>query len=578
MHALRQANAPYSGPFAGAAVDAPSGAAQRFTLEDELGRRLGRALQRIEHQAPYSREYLLGQISGEPGWWTNFPRFHGDMCGRWILAETRAHAAAGAPPTHLAELVRDALARQNADGSFGVTPDGDGMQREKAYGNGWMLKGLCAYAAAFADVPAQAAAMLLGGHYRTMAPRWAASAEAEGATGAYAATISCYYHGLDGVVALARLTGDTRWRDLAASFIAHLTPLEQADHSHMYLTIRRGVLALRELDGDVAGIAALEAELDRVWAECALETGGMPERFWQPAEGPRDDEACTLADWLLLTSRLFALTGHPRWNDRAILCLENHLYYNQCYNGGFGSCELGAVYRQQGKEAPWCCSLAVPAALITAAAGWVRLHHGTLVIAHLVSGTFAFAGGQTVRIARDDAAGVLRIDLTGAPTILVVRIARPHWLGLTAARAVDDGQATDIPVPTANRTLDVALTWHLWTARPGRAPEPVAGDDAEPVTLFHGPWMLSHHQHRDSGTLPVRLRRGADGRLAGARLVHLTGLTYAGAGFRAILPTGRAQRADDVFRGIGEADGEAWTYCLKDKESPNQSRVTFRLE
>jgi hypothetical protein len=74
------------------------------------------------------------------------------------------------------------------------------------------------------------------------------------------------------------------------------------------------------------------------------------------------------------------------------------------------------------------------------------------------------------------------------------------------------------------------------------------------------------------------LRRERDGWLSGARVVPLTGLTYAGEGLRLALPTERRQRADDVFRGVDEADGEVWTYCLKDKESPNQSRVTFVMD
>ncbi len=569
-HALHN---PTAGPFSGPACEVPTSAAVQFRLGGELGRRLAHSLHRLENDPPYSREYLLGQISGHAGWWTNFPRFHGDMCGRWLLVESRAHAAAGTPSAALAELVQAAVALQRPDGSFGApTADGDYLNREKAYGNGWMLKGLCAYAQAFDDAAVAAAAERLGAYYQLLAPHWAASVEAENASGAYAATRSCFYHGLDGLVSLARLSGKRQWRDLAASFVAHLTPLAQADHAHMYLTIRRGLLALHELDGDVDGMISIEEELDAVWNDCVLETGGVPERFWLPAGSHGDDEACTLADWLLLTSRLFVLTGHGRWNERALLCLENHLYYNQCYNGGFGSCELGGVYKQQGKEAPWCCSLAVPAALITVAGGWLRLLDHTLEIAHIFSGDYLFADGQRVGVERDDAAGLLRVDLSAAPEIRCLRIARPHWLLLASAGTA--AAVIDIEVPLETQTVDVALTYRLWSATPGRAPEPTSAEGV-PVTLFHGPWMLSHHHHQQDGNLPVRLRRERDGRLSGARVVQLKGLTYAGDGLRVSFDTERKQRADDVFRGIGEADGEVWTYCLKDKESPNQSRVTF---
>jgi hypothetical protein len=576
MRSARELNAITAGPFAGAAVEAPTGHPDTFTLGGELGRRLARSLHRIVNEPPYCREYLLGQINADPGWWANFPRFHGDMCGRWILAETRAHAAEGRAPAHLATLVAEAITLQRPDGSFGaVASDAEVLHREKAYGNGWMLKGLCAYAQAFRDVAVRSAAIRLGEHYAAMAPLWAAAAEEESATGAYAATISCFYHGLDGIVALARLTGEARWRDLAASFLPHLTPLTKADHSHMCLTIRRGVLALHELRGDQAGIAAVAAEADIVWQRCALETGGMPERFWLPAGSHADDEACTLVDWLLLTCRLHALTGAPRWAERAILCLENQLFYNQTYNGGFGSCELGVVYKQQGKEAPWCCSLAGPAGLITASAGWLRVSGATLTVTHLLSGTFTFLEGQTIVAERDDAAGVYRLDLTAAPGITAVRILQPHWLELRAGAAtVTDGHLVVTRSATTTK-LEIGVTYRTWSAASGRAPEPTAPGADGSATLFHGPWMLSHHHHDAEGRLPVRLSRKADGAFSGAKVVHLQGLTFAGEGLRVILPTDRAQRSSDVFRGIGEADGEVWTYALKDKESPNQSRTTF---
>lgn len=75
-------------------------------------------------------------------------------------------------------------------------------------------------------------------------------------------------------------------------------------------------------------------------------------------------------------------------------------------NGGFGSCELGHVYKQQGKEAPWCCSLFGPFGLIDSAANWVRLDGATLQINQLVSGTMRFADCSEVVVGRDDAAGV----------------------------------------------------------------------------------------------------------------------------------------------------------------------------
>lgn len=576
MRSAKVMNAVLAGPFSYARLNVPNGSPQQITLSGELGRRLARSIHRIEAEAPYCTEFLLSQISAAPGAWCNFPRFHGDMCGRWILAETHAHAAAGRPPTALADLVSAAIALQNPDGSFGAISSAvEPLNREKAYGNGWMLRGLTTYAQVFADPAARAAAIRLGEHYLASAPAWFASNESERDTGAYAATISCFYHGLDGLVALARLTGDDRYRDLGRRFLPRLTRLEQADHSHMYLTIRRGVLGLLQDAGDKTGLAGLAADLDQVWATCALETGGMPERFGLAPGQHADDEGCTLFDWEILTTRLFAATGEIRWMERAILNLENHIGFNQCYNGGFGSCELGHLYKQQGKEAPWCCSLAGPFGLIDSAAGWVRLDGTTLEVNHLVSGTMRFADGSEVVLERDDANARYRIDLSRAPRIAQVALLRPHWLGLEATGATVVGARTLLP--RGNGALELAVAWQLWASLPGRAPAPVAASDGTEVVLFYGPWILAHRHH--DGPVPVTLRRDGVGRLNGWNVSHLQGLTYAGEGFRISMPMQRQIPASDVFRGVDQAPGQLWAYPLKDKESPCQmrTRVVLRL-
>lgn len=571
MRSAQAMNAVLAGPFSYTRLHVPAGSPERITLGGELGRRLARSIRRIEDDAPYCSEFLLSQISAERGSWCNFPRFHGDMCGRWILAETHAHGAAAAPPDHLATLVADAIRLQNADGSFGaVQTEAEPLNREKAYGNGWMLRALATYAEVFADAPARAAAVRLGEHYLRTAPAWFASTESERDTGAYAATISCFYHALDGLVALARLTGDERYRGLGRQFLPRLTRLAQADHSHMYLTIRRGVLGLALDAGDTAMVAALAEDLDQVWSRCALETGGMPERFNLEPGGHADDEGCTLFDWGILMSRLHAATGAARWMERAILNLENHICYNQCYNGGFGSCELGHVYKQQGKEAPWCCSLFGPFGLIDGAAGYVRLAGDVLEVNHLVSGTVRFADGQEVALVRDDAAGTYRVDLARAPRIARVAILRPHWMALGGAGAEDAGARTVLPRGGGQVVATVA--WKLWAARPGRAPEPFTPADGDQAVLFYGPWILAHRHH--DGPVPVRLRRGTDGALTGWEARHLLGLTYAGEGYRIAMPMERTVTASDVFRGIDQGANELWAYPLKDKESPMQMRTT----
>lgn len=146
----------------------------RYRLGGELGYRLDKIIRRLSSELPYSREYILGQITGEVGVWSNFPRFHGDVCGRWILAMSFACSGETTPPAFLREVVEEVLRIQNGDGSFGkIQFAEEPMNKHKAYGNGWMLRGLVEYAATFRDAAAQEAAVRLGDFYEKTFLLWA---------------------------------------------------------------------------------------------------------------------------------------------------------------------------------------------------------------------------------------------------------------------------------------------------------------------------------------------------------------------------------------------------------------------
>ena len=77
----------------------------RMKIEGELGFRTFRNIKRLQEDLPYTEEYIVGQISGDEGLWSNFPRFHGDIAGRYILAMTYAESAHSEPPGYLQDLV-----------------------------------------------------------------------------------------------------------------------------------------------------------------------------------------------------------------------------------------------------------------------------------------------------------------------------------------------------------------------------------------------------------------------------------------------------------------------------------------
>ncbi len=99
-------------------INQVSGRPVRMKLQGELGFRASRNIRRIKEELPYAEEYILGQISGEKGLWSNFARFHGDVAGRYILAMTYAESNNTNPPGYLKDLVDKAIALQNEASQF----------------------------------------------------------------------------------------------------------------------------------------------------------------------------------------------------------------------------------------------------------------------------------------------------------------------------------------------------------------------------------------------------------------------------------------------------------------------------
>ena len=111
----------------------------------------------------YTREFLLKDLTGEPG--RRFTNFSGDLSGRWIGALASCSAQFGESFPALAPFVRDAIALQKPEGSFGKS-----FNREKPndddlallWGNGRLLVGLMEYHAIQPDPAVLASARRLG--------------------------------------------------------------------------------------------------------------------------------------------------------------------------------------------------------------------------------------------------------------------------------------------------------------------------------------------------------------------------------------------------------------------------------
>ena len=550
-----------------------SGRPVKMKLKGELGFRASRNIRRIKEELPYAEEYILGQISGEKDLWSNFARFHGDVAGRYILAMTYAESNNSYPPGYLKDLVQKAIALQNEDGSFGIIQyEENPLNMHKAYGNGWILKALSQYAITFQQKEVEKAAVKLGDFYIRTYKDWESGPANERRNdGNYAVSRSGFFHGFDGLMTLYRLTNEKKYFELAEKFVPLLTPLIDADHAHMYLTSRRGLLEYYSMIKDTSSIISLTEELNTVYKTFIFETGGVPERFVHDEEKRNDpqkhgdDEACGLFDWEILTMQMFEATGDPVWIEHAILNLENAIYYNQTHNYGFGACSMGSVYKERRKEAPWCCTLFGPYGLLESSSCWVTKDSELLKINHLVSGEFEFEGGEQVTLTVDNGRGIFTVELKNRAEIEKISLHIPHWLNPENVSGSLKNNRLEMEVPLSG-VLEIQYSYRVWMSGNRTSPDKKDGFiNGETGVLFYGPWLLAHHFPNNIQI--VNLQLDDEGFISNFSKEYILGINIYGESTRITIPSEIEINPNDVARGINEKTGELYLYPLRDRES-----------
>ncbi|WP_066968105.1 hypothetical protein [Microbulbifer sp. Q7] len=541
--------------------------ASAFHLRGEWGDRCGLSIFRTVAQPPYSEEYLLGQIVNDESVWTNFPCCHGDVAGRWIWAHALATShEPGNPPAYLKSLVDKAIALQQADGHYGNATIKPGVETMLgAYGNGWMLQGIASYAQVHGGEPVIAALRAHVDWYLDQYEYWEEVSRkiSERGTEFYAVTPSGYFHGLNGLIEAYKVLKDARILELAKRIIDLAPPLEEADHSHSYLTIRRGCLAYAQLVGDSALQHRVIAELEQVWQEFVLEAGGIPERFRHFDDDTHiDDEGCSHSDWILLCLKLHHLTGEKRWLDRAILCIENQFFYNQNINGGFGArLVLKNNYLQMGKESYWCCSLYGPAAMLEGASYLTRLEDETLTLHYPLEGELVF-GDDRVRMQWSEDLRAYSVDLSAAPGIKAVNLYQPHWM--RASKSIEGA------------CHQFAVAWQFWNAQPERAPEAVVPEAGGRYTQFLGPWMMVSRPNKASAYPAIPMAQLHEtGEAPGLEVRTMHKLPQSGKSLSVVLSSDVDVSIYDVFSWATDKPDTLRLYPLKDKESPDSAKSWF---
>jgi len=488
----------------------------QLTLRGDLAERVRRA---ICHLRELDSEVMWQELEDPNEMW----HWGADYPGRWLgtMALLSRHTGEDYGVRRVAKRL---IGYQQADGGF--HPFSSPIDYKEWFGMGRGLVGLMDYHAATGDQEALDAAGRLCGFYAEQYPEF----------GPY--MYECYSNGLEGLVALAYLTGDPRALQMAHLVAERSMAFQQVWQSttvspqgrrspcggqvHCQITTARGLLDLCELSGDQRYLESVLALHDYISRNTLSIAGGVGFYFNRPEE----NEACADADWLRLNLQLWRLTGEMRFLDFAEQTLTNQIPFVQASNGAF--CYLRGLQNRSGAAFDVCCSHHAPRALWEVMRYAVTAEPGLLSVNLFLDAATAMSVGDgderitltsTVRIEPETFTVDLDLALA-SPARFAVRIRVPAWangdaLSIDGQAVTPGGQPGAIVVErTWNDGARITVRFQIRAriVRGYRIGEYLV--DAEKAAVMHGPRLFClSDQHNP--TVPqhlVRLRAGRNGR------------------------------------------------------------------
>ncbi len=493
----------------------PAGA-ETVQLHGELGDRVEHAIERHLSPPLDDAEFLLSDVGFQHQ--RRFTEYSGDISGRYLGALAtldRLHRFDAAVLHRLAERLPTF---QKPDGHFGadqdlaasITQDTD---MKLLWGNGRLLMGMVEYCEAYENTPHQhrasnllTAARKLGDYYIATDQYYNNPVNFRTVGGSYASGFAtCYLSAIDGLVGLAKVTGEEKYARQAQRIAELLreAPEFAGFHSHGRLTALRGALDLdRMLETPMYRGLVVEAH-ERIVAEYLFPTDGVGELF---EVNYKRDEGCSEADWIRLNIALWRATGSTSYLDIAESVLWNHLLATQFSNGGFGHTEMrtterGVVgFESKGAEAYWCCSMHGARALADYAGNIVASDGNSIYVNFFEPSRSETSVADTRVIVALQEAGSDRYTLEvdpAAPVTFALNIRVPQWvpgmrvLGEESSRVggylqirrkwAAGPQMLTIEVP---RRL-------LMRDKRGRRLDVKAGQSEKDVRLYHGRHLLA---------------------------------------------------------------------------------------
>lgn len=305
----------------------------------------------------------------------------GDTEGRTILGLVMDAQASKRSPVYLERIIDMIPSKLNKKGYMGVVYEGK-MSEQQLSGNGWMLRGLCAYYEWKQDekvleyIKSIANNLFVAGKgFYTEYPidpnfrdknvgGEAGTIEVRGTDKwILSSDVGCLFIGMEGLIhAYAHLKNPEIKAVIDEMFakLREIDILKIQAQTHATLTACRGMIRYADITGDYSYVE---------WAEKIFnlyKEHGMTENHANYNWFERFDtwtEPCAIVDSYMLAVQLWQHTENPVYKEDAELIYYNALSHAQRDNGGFGTDNCPGIASQENclhphsYEAHWCCTM-----------------------------------------------------------------------------------------------------------------------------------------------------------------------------------------------------------------------------
>lgn len=456
---------------------------ESITVNGALKYRLLQNLERLK-----AEEYQPANVfnTEESGGWP------GDIEGKTILGLVCDASAAHQPTGQLTAIISKIPDHLNNQGYMGPEYEGCPNERQLS-GNGWMLRGLCAYYEMSSDK-------------RVL--DWIRSisenlfVKGKGLYKTYHTDTGSLFIGMDGLIDAYRLVGTPEMKEVIEEMIERFLEMDlvavQAQ-THASLTGCRGLVRFAEMTGN----KDIVQEAEKRWE--TYKRFGMTENYESYGRFGCYDagtEPCATVDSYMLALKLWQHTGNNAYLSDAQMIFYNGLAHTQRANGGFGSDSCpgeasGPDLSVTVDESQWCCTMRGAEGLATAAAFNFMRKGDTFYLTDLNPMSLSVDGLELELITNYPFEGSLTILLSKVPSgkDTKIKIFVPDWMklemletwqGMTVPKVGEDGFLT---IGKLREGGQIILEYSY-----GLRQEPAINpDNTKPgqVRYFNGPFILN---------------------------------------------------------------------------------------